>query len=51
VKLAIDSYIESDKFEILDTLFTSIFIVECLMKVIAIGLIWEETTYLRDSWN
>jgi hypothetical protein len=24
---------------------------ECVLKVIALGFIYEETTYLRDSWN
>ena len=35
----------------LDVFFTAIFILECAMKVLAVGFIWEETTYLRDSWN
>ncbi len=56
IKLALDSYIEdgseykavSDSF---DHVFTAIFTSECVIKVLALGFIMEDSTYLRDSWN
>ena len=61
-KLAADSYIDPNStnpttikiisiFALFDSVFTGIFITECVFKVISIGFIWEETTYLRDGWN
>ena len=31
--------------------FTYIFIVECFMKIIAMGFIIHKNSYLRDTWN
>ena len=56
IKLAIDSYI-SEGSEIYKTLksvdivFTTFFLFEFMMKVIAIGFIMDNNSYLRDSWN
>lgn len=37
-----------NQFEII---FSSIFLCEFIMKALAMGLIFEEYTYLRDGWN
>jgi hypothetical protein len=56
IKLALDSYIplssslEAD-LAIVDQIFTYIFIAECVLKVLALGFVYESGTYLRDSWN
>ena len=31
--------------------FTIMFTLECLCKIIAIGFIMSENSYLRDGWN
>ena len=31
--------------------YSIIFLIELLMKVISEGLIWDKTSYLRNSWN
>ena len=44
-----------DKFEIYSdyfhNFFTIIFIIECILKIIAFGFFMEEYSYLRDPWN
>lgn len=35
----------------MDDVFISIFIAECLLKVVAYGFILEPNTYLRSGWN
>jgi hypothetical protein len=37
--------------ESLDPVFSGIFLVECVVKVIAMGFVSHENSYLRDSWN
>lgn len=49
MKLAVDSY--ADNYSYLDQVFTYIFILECILKVVALGFFFEEATYLRDNWN
>jgi hypothetical protein len=59
VKLGVDTYkidFEEDSLfhrvsGVLDTFFTWIFIVECGMKIISLGLIMDPGSYLRDTWN
>ena len=34
-----------------DTVFSIIFLIECVCKVIAMGFIWHKNSYLRDYWN
>jgi len=36
---------------VLDLIFTAIFLVEAIIKVVAYGFYWGEHTYLKDSWN
>mmetsp|Transcript_35025 Transcript_35025/g.89980 ORF Transcript_35025/g.89980 Transcript_35025/m.89980 type:complete len:1901 (+) Transcript_35025:285-5987(+) len=36
---------------IADDILTWIFTAECLLKILALGLFWDQATYLRDSWN
>ena len=36
---------------IIDEFNTSVFFLECFLKIIALGFFIEEGTYLRDSWN
>ena len=35
----------------LDFIFNYLFILECVLKVIALGFAMDEGSYLRDSWN
>jgi len=35
----------------MDIVFSAVFIAECVIKVVAIGFIWEQNSYLRDNWN
>lgn len=59
VKLGVDTY--STKFPPdgmfnkvsagLDTLFTWVFIVEAILKIVSMGLIMDEGSYLREPWN
>ena len=59
VKLAIDSYITKLDSEnilrkmsvIVDFIFNFIFIAEMSTKTIALGLVMDNGSYLRDSWN
>jgi hypothetical protein len=37
--------------EILDTTFTVLFFLEMAVKIIALGLIMDDGSYLRDNWN
>jgi voltage-dependent calcium channel L type alpha-1D len=34
-----------------EQLFTAIFIIECVIKIIAFGFIKHKKAYLKDSWN
>jgi len=49
IKLALDSY--GVGYSYIDQVITYIFILECVLKVVALGFFLEEATYLRDSWN
>jgi hypothetical protein len=47
----IDSSVSSTVFDILDIIFTMIFISEMVLKVISLGFIMDEGSYLHDNWN
>ena len=38
-------------FEILEFIFITIFLLECLFKIFAMGFVLDEGSYLRDNWN
>jgi voltage-dependent calcium channel L type alpha-1D len=35
----------------LNIIFTAVFVLECLVKIIAMGFVMHKTAYLRDTWN
>ena len=37
--------------EIIDKIFTILFFLEMVVKIIALGLIMDDGSYLRDNWN
>ena len=37
--------------ELCDVVFTVIFLIECIIKIIAMGFIVEKRSYLRETWN
>jgi hypothetical protein len=47
----IDGALSSSAFDIADIIFTMIFICEMVLKVISLGFIMDEGSYLRDNWN
>ena len=59
VKLAAESYVvdypeDSQIVKIfyeLDFIFSYLFFIECVFKIIALGFSMDEGSYLRDSWN
>lgn len=56
LKLVIDTYISDTGIvkEVsidIDIFFAVFFTMECIMKVIALGFVEEENSYLRESWN
>ena len=58
-KLALESYLVGYPNDhpaiivskIADNIFTFLFLFECIFKIIAIGLIMDSGSYLRESWN
>jgi voltage-dependent calcium channel L type alpha-1D len=34
-----------------DTAFTIIFLVECILKILAMGFLLHKNSYMRDPWN
>ena len=58
-KLALESYLVGYPIDhpaivaskIADNLFTLLFLFECVFKIIALGLIMDSGSYLRESWN
>ena len=58
-KLALESYFVDEEegsmilkvSEKLDLVFNYLFIMECILKVIALGFAMDDGSYLRDSWN
>jgi len=58
LKLATDTYNKNIKskfvlkmLEDIDLFFNYSFIVEMSVKIIAVGLVMDENSYLTDSWN
>lgn len=54
-KLVVDTYLPSsgkmvDISQVLDIVFNSIFIFECVVKVVSRGLVVGKGAYLKDSW-
>jgi hypothetical protein len=37
--------------DLLNYVMTFIFLVEALIKIVAMGLVFDSNTYLRDGWN
>ena len=42
---------QAELFKIFSDIFSVIFIIECVCKVIAMGFFWKKNSYLRDAWN
>jgi hypothetical protein len=55
IRLIVDTFINGYYFvlifDISDGIFNTIFLIEACIKLIALGFILEEGTYLRDNWN
>ena len=55
LRLIADTFISGYKFVVLfdisDSIFNIIFLIEAIIKIIAMGLVFDEGTYLRDNWN
>ena len=59
LKLGVDTYFleepeESMKIRVakfIDYVFNIAFAIECFLKCMALGLIMEDGSYLRDAWN
>lgn len=59
IKLAVDTYlVDFDKDSTtmvvadgIDTFFTFAFLLECIIKVIALGFIMDRGSYIRETWN
>lgn len=59
VKLGVDTYqidfSEDSLFVkisgVFDQIFTWVFIIECMLKIVSMGFIMDEGSYLRDTWN
>lgn len=57
LKLTVDTYI-SDQTSLmytigmeLDILFTAFFSMESIIKIISLGLVMDDGSYLRDEWS
>ena len=47
-----DNKTEFNQFlELLGRIFTAMFMVECVTKIIALGFVFHKNSYLRDKWN
>ena len=55
VRLVLDTFVNGYEFvlafDILDAVFNIIFLLECLIKVCAMGFVVDEGSYLTDNWN
>jgi len=49
--LIINTYVNSDVVNYIDTLISSIYVIEMIFKVIAYGLFFNNGSYLKDDWN
>ena len=54
-RLVIDTFVNGYEFvlafDILDAIFNIIFLLECLIKICAMGFVVDEGSYLTDNWN
>ena len=54
-RLVIDTFVSGYifvlTFDILDAVFNIVFFLECIAKVLAMGFVLDEGSYLRDNWN
>jgi hypothetical protein len=54
-RLVVDTFVSGYEFvltfDILDAVFNTIFLLECLFKIFAMGFVLDEGSYLRDNWN
>ena len=59
IQLAFETYIDAADTnnpinignKILGEIFTYLFVLECLFKVVALGFVMDDGSYLRESWN
>ena len=55
IRLIVDTFISGYTFVLLfdisDSIFNIIFLIEAIIKIIAMGFVFDEGTYLRDNWN
>ena len=55
IRLIVDTFISGYTFVLLfdisDSIFNIIFLIEAIVKIIAMGFTFDEETYLRDNWN
>lgn len=56
LKLAIDSYFydNEDALDVsadIDIFFNLVFAIEATLKIISFGLVFDENSYLRESWS
>ena len=57
IKLAVDTYIPSDNVRLneisndVDYFINGVFIMEAILKVVTYGFLWDEKSYIRESWN
>jgi len=47
----INGYTSVLAFDILDTVFNFVFLIEALFKICAMGFCFDDGSYIRDNWN
>jgi len=54
-RLVVDTFVSGYVFvlifDILDAVFNIVFFLECIAKILAMGFVLDEGSYLRDNWN
>ena len=57
IRLIAETFVSSEAFlinlifDILDAIFNTIFLTECIMKILSLGFWMDKGTYLKDGWN
>jgi len=55
LRLIIDTFLNGDTsaiiFDMIDIFFTMVFLFEMIFKIIALGFVLDEGSYLKDNWN
>ena len=41
----------NDALEKIDIVFSFVFLIECIIKVVAMGFVFHKKSYLREAWN